>query len=109
MNKMNKKNLLVLLSIMVVWLALACDVGEPTTPPFSTITPVPTATSARTVTPVPTVPSVPAVTPLPTATLKPYSTITVTDSRGKDVVFDGAPQRIVSLSPAHTEILYALG
>lgn len=76
---MNKKSLLVLLSMMVMWLALACDVGEPRT------------------------------TPVPTVTPNTYSTITVTDSRGRDVVFDRAPQRIVSLSPAHTEILYALG
>lgn len=76
---MNKRSLLVLLSMMVMWLALACDVGEPTR------------------------------TPVPTVTPNTYSAITVTDSRGRDVVFDRAPQRVVSLSPAHTEVFYALG
>lgn len=94
---MNKRSLLVLLFTLVTWLALACGTGSPT------------ATSVRTVTPIPTVTSVLAVTPLPTATSKPYSSVTVTDSRGKDVAFNQAPQRIVSLSPAHTEILFALG
>ncbi|MFH1559817.1 MAG: ABC transporter substrate-binding protein [Chloroflexota bacterium] len=105
---MNKRNLLILLSTLVLWLALACDTGEPTATliPTATGTPLPTATA----------------TPVPTATPASYSpitvsptmitvspTITVTDSRGRDVVFDRAPQRIVSISPAHTEILYALG
>lgn len=82
---MNKRIVLLLVSTLVVGLALACGGGEPT----------------------------PSVTPtsitVPTAIQDPYVTITVTDSRGMDVVFDEAPQRIVSLSPAHTEILYALG
>jgi len=39
----------------------------------------------------------------------PGKGIRVTDSRGTEVVFDSAPKSIVSLSPANTEILYALG
>ena len=76
---MNKRILLVLVSTLVAWLALACGGGEPTS------------------------------TLVPTVAADSYSTITVTDSRGMAVVFNEAPQRIVSLSPAHTEILYALG
>ena len=34
---------------------------------------------------------------------------TVTDGRGKSVTIPTAPQRIVSLAPSNTEILYALG
>ena len=34
---------------------------------------------------------------------------TVTDGRGKSVVIPAAPQRIVSLAPSNTEILFALG
>ena len=34
---------------------------------------------------------------------------TVTDGRGKSVTIPAAPQRIVSLAPSNTEILYALG
>ncbi len=36
-------------------------------------------------------------------------TRTVTDSRGKEIVLKAQPKRIVSLSPATTEILFALG
>jgi len=35
--------------------------------------------------------------------------VTVTDDAGRKVTFSSAPQRIISLSPGHTETLYALG
>jgi iron complex transport system substrate-binding protein len=35
--------------------------------------------------------------------------MTITDSLGNDVTLDAAPERIVSLTPAGTEILFALG
>lgn len=35
--------------------------------------------------------------------------LTVTDATGKEMTFEKAPQRIVSTSPAETEILFALG
>lgn len=35
--------------------------------------------------------------------------LTVTDATGKEVTFQKAPERIVSTSPAETEILFALG
>lgn len=35
--------------------------------------------------------------------------ITITDDAGRAIVLDKQPQRIVSLSPSHTEILFALG
>ncbi|MGP3667946.1 MAG: ABC transporter substrate-binding protein [Candidatus Bathyarchaeota archaeon] len=45
-----------------------------------------------------------------TTTQKPTTTMTVTDSRGKNVVIANyPPQRIVSIAPANTEILFALG
>ena len=46
-----------------------------------------------------------ATPPLPT----PTPPITVTDSEGTTVVLEALPQRIVSLGPSNTEILYALG
>ena len=76
---MNKRNLLVTLSTLVVWLVIACGGAGPTASPDST------------------------------ATLASYSPVTVIDSRGEVIVFDQAPQRVVSLSPAHTEIFYVLG
>lgn len=53
-----------------------------------------------------------APTPAPTATVEatPASTaFTVTDSAGTAVHFESHPQRIVSHSPAVTEILFAIG
>ncbi|WP_417392451.1 ABC transporter substrate-binding protein [Gimesia sp.] len=35
--------------------------------------------------------------------------VTVTDYRGQDVTIQTQPQRIISLMPAHTEILFAIG
>lgn len=35
--------------------------------------------------------------------------VTVTDDAGREVTIDAEPQRIVSLAPANTEIVYALG
>jgi iron complex transport system substrate-binding protein len=35
--------------------------------------------------------------------------IKMTDDRGNEIQLERAPQRIVSLVPSHTEILYALG
>jgi iron complex transport system substrate-binding protein len=35
--------------------------------------------------------------------------VTVIDDAGRKVTFDRAPERIISLSPGHTETLYALG
>lgn len=42
----------------------------------------------------------------PKATVYP---LTVKDATGKELVFDKAPERIVSTSPSETEILFALG
>ena len=38
-----------------------------------------------------------------------HETIVVTDSRGQYITFEEPPTKIISLSPAHTEIIYALG
>lgn len=35
--------------------------------------------------------------------------LTVTDKVGREVVFDAAPERIISLSPSNTEVAFALG
>lgn len=47
-------------------------------------------------------------TPTPESPAAPEAVV-VTDTRGREVRFDDEPQRIVSLAPAHTEILFALG
>lgn len=47
-----------------------------------------------------------APAPVPVATAYP---VTVTDDASRSVTVEAEPQRIVSLAPANTEILYALG
>src|SRR5262249_25225836 len=77
----------------------------PTAPPSATTVP-PSATSApATATPIPPT-AAPTIAPSPTPAAFP---VTVTDDAGRKVTFDRAPERIISLSPGHTETLYALG
>ncbi|MCC7358942.1 MAG: cobalamin-binding protein [Anaerolineales bacterium] len=55
----------------------------------------------------------PTEAPAPTDTAAPAptedSTITVVDSLGREVTLTAPPQKIVSLAPSNTEILFALG
>ena len=55
--------------------------------------------------PTTTTPTTPAVTQEPAVTFP----LTIKDGTGREVTFPTAPQRIVSLSPSNTEIVYALG
>lgn len=48
----------------------------------------------------------PASVPQPTATV---AMLTVTDGLGRVLTLDLAPQRVISLAPSNTEILYAVG
>ncbi len=70
----------------------------PTTAPMAAA-PAPTAAAP---TPAPT----PAPTAVPTAAAFP---MTLTDDEGNTVVIPSAPQKIVSLTPATTELVFALG
>ncbi len=81
-----------LIALMVVGLAACGPAATPTpspTPPPPTVAPTPT--------PVP-----------PTPTPAPYP-MTVTDMAGRELTLAAEPQRIVSLAPSITEILFALG
>jgi iron complex transport system substrate-binding protein len=83
-------------------LAAAC---APTTAP----TPAPAAAPTAT-----TVPAAPTLAPTgaPTATSVPSSSTaatTITDAAGRKVTIGGIPQRIISVAPSDTEILFALG
>ena len=80
--------------LAVALLVAACTGGAPATP---APTPVPSATLT------PTLPH----SPSPTAA--PEFPVTVIDDEGTSVTIDGEPDAIVSLSPAATEVLFALG
>lgn len=65
--------------------------------------------STITATPVPTLPQPIATQPIvvtPTSTAVP---IVLTDDLGRTVTLAGPAQRIVSLAPSNTEILFAVG
>jgi iron complex transport system substrate-binding protein len=66
----------------------------------ATPTPIPSALATATMAPSPAV---------PTPTPEPSFPITITDDEGTAVTIAAAPQRIVSLTPAATETLFAIG
>ncbi|MFV9503417.1 MAG: ABC transporter substrate-binding protein [Oscillochloridaceae bacterium umkhey_bin13] len=64
--------------------------------------------AAPTVVPTTPAPTVPAPTAVPTSVAAP-GPISVTDDLGRTVALDSVPQRIVSLAPSVTEMLFAVG
>ncbi len=95
-----RPRLLLLLLVVAALIVAAC--GEATTEPVATGDPLPTATPEPTVEATPTAAeatATPAPEPEPTATAEPEPTAAP----------EPEPQRIISLSPAHTEILFAIG
>jgi iron complex transport system substrate-binding protein len=82
---------------LVVALTMLAACGAAATP-----SPAPTASPAATVTPTP------AATPSPTPAAAAYP-MTLTDDEGTAIALAARPERIVSLTPATTEILFAVG
>lgn len=87
MKKMKLTALILALAVMVAMVAGCSSNNSEDLQPVAT----PTAT--------------PAATPTPT----PESKVTVKDSRGVELTFEKAPEKVISLMPSNTEILYALG
>lgn len=84
--------------LVVALLAGACSAGGSVAP--ATSSPVPVSPSA--------VAASPSPSPSPAAT-QPSFPLTVTDDEGTSVTIPHKPSRIVSLTPASTEELFALG
>jgi iron complex transport system substrate-binding protein len=81
-----------LVAFLVALTLAACSAAAtPTLTPTSTASPAPAATSTASPVPMPAFP------------------VTLTDDEGAVVTLASAPQRIVSLSPANTETVFALG
>ncbi len=80
----------------IITLAAAIAACVPSVAP----TPPPAATLTRA--------STPTVAAQPTAAPTPAG-VTITDTSGRQVTINGIPQRIISLAPSNTEILFALG
>ncbi|MEO7119353.1 MAG: ABC transporter substrate-binding protein [Candidatus Limnocylindrales bacterium] len=79
------------------------ETATPTIPTCATGAPTATASRVATATVAPT--PTPELTPTDTAEFP----VTLTDDRGTDITLLAKPERIVSLSPANTEIVFALG
>ena len=87
-----------LLIILLITLMTACA-------------PQATATSAPVATGMPATEAPATEMPATQAFTEPAveTTLTVTDGLGREVTLSGLPQRIISLAPSNTEILYAIG
>src|SRR3712207_4153945 len=59
--------------------------------------------------PTPALPGAQVTSPTPTPAARTAYTFTVQSGDGRSVTLPKAPARIVSLSPGHTEILFAIG
>ena len=84
----------------------------PSATPEPTSSPVPIATKEPTEMPEPTAKVEPTVMPVPTASPAPTevpATLTFTDGLGRTITLSGPAQRVVSLAPSNTEILYYVG
>ena len=111
-------NARLLSAVVVASLAVACAGGTDATPtPGATVaaivtaaptTPIasaiPTASSTPTPTPSATIAVTPTTAPTPTSAV-----ITVTGDDGVSITLAAPPQKVVSLTPATSELLFALG
>lgn len=82
-----------ILGFFLIALLLAACAGAPS--PTPTVTPLPTLTPSPTV--------------APTATFTPVPFLVITDDFGRTVVLQARPQRIVTLAPSATEMVFAVG
>ncbi|AKG91553.1 ABC-type Fe3+-hydroxamate transport system, periplasmic component [Geoglobus ahangari] len=89
-----KKLIIMLVLLAAIALSGCATEKEQAAAPTPTLTPTPEKTPTATPTPTPT----PAV-----------ERVVVTDDFGHEVVINGTPERIVSLAPSNTEILFAIG
>ncbi len=108
---------------LAIAILIGCQAGAKSTPvstqapqPSAAATPLaptPTPTSVPTTQPTLTQapPSTPTSTPTraPTASVAPAYPMTLTDDEGTEITLDAAPERVVSLTPATTELMFALG
>jgi iron complex transport system substrate-binding protein len=101
-----KRTLALLLTVLVVFALAGCG----TAPQATSAAPVATATApAATATTEATASPQATATPAPTATPQAAPEAGLTDFLGTAVTLSKFPERIISLTPSNTEIVYALG
>ena len=105
--KSSKRTIIIaaMLALVLMATVLAGCGGTATTSGTGT----PTQTGTTTPTPTPSSTGTPTPSSTPSATSPRPTSVTVTDQIGRTVTINGTPQRIISLAPSNTEILYALG
>ncbi|HEU5103305.1 MAG TPA: cobalamin-binding protein [Roseiflexaceae bacterium] len=98
-------------ALMFALALLVSACGASATPPTAAPAPAPTvAPAAPTVAEPTAAPTVAEPTAVPTAAATPAAAgATITDSAGRTVTLPATPERLISLAPSTTEILYALG
>ena len=105
---MNKRQLWVSFTFILLALAACGPAATSTTAPAAATT-VPTTAPAATATATTVVAPTSAPTAAATATLVSTFPLTITDSNNRKVTIQIQPQKIISLAPSDTEIVYALG
>ncbi|MGB8648509.1 MAG: cobalamin-binding protein [Anaerolineae bacterium] len=110
---MFRKQYLLAFAFILTLLAIGCAPAAPTAAPTTVPTTAPTTVPTTAPTALPTTAPTLAPTVAPTATTAPATAtpaaLTLTDVAGRKVTLNGVPQRIISLAPNNTEILFALG
>jgi len=100
-----KRNYQITMLFVVFFVVLSLFAGcQPEPVAVQPSTPVPSSPAA---TAMPTTPDKPASTVVPEKT--PVYPVTITDDIGRKVTIKTMPQRIVSMAPSNTEMLFALG
>jgi len=98
----------VLITLAASLLVGACSTGPAATPSPVPVAPVPSTAPAVAPTPAPTATQAGAA-PMPSTVAAAAFPVTITDDEGTAVTIPAEPRRIVSLTPAITESLFALG
>ena len=116
-NTLNKKLLAILFILLGVITILGCsgnnneEVEESRT--VASVPTAPTAVSVATVVPTPTAVSVPTVVPAPKKQINVVQSqplpISITDAFNQIIKFEKTPEKIATISPTSTEMLYAAG
>jgi iron complex transport system substrate-binding protein len=86
-----------LITLLITLLAACAPQATPTAAPVPTEMPATEAPATKA--PATQAPTEPAI----------ETTLTVTDGLGREVTLNGFPQRVISLAPSNTEILFAIG
>jgi iron complex transport system substrate-binding protein len=88
------------ISILLAMVALVFSVAclSPTPPPAPTTAPISPSTTTK-----------PSEEAKPEPEILPSFPLTITDDLGRKITISKLPQRIISLAPSNTEILFALG